>query len=50
LVEVILEHYRLEYDEAAVTFFVCLVSVAWDVYVKFCVCLFYLINGDKISF
>ncbi|PUZ50595.1 hypothetical protein GQ55_6G070100 [Panicum hallii var. hallii] len=35
LVEVILEHYGLEADEAAVTFFVCLVPVALDVLIKF---------------
>ncbi|RCV29546.1 hypothetical protein SETIT_6G022100v2 [Setaria italica] len=35
LVEVILEHYGLEADEAAVTFFVCLVPVAFDVLIKF---------------
>ncbi|ONL92778.1 chloroplast envelope membrane protein [Zea mays] len=35
LVEVILEHYGFEADEAAVTFFVCLVPVALDVYIKF---------------
>lgn len=35
LVEVILEHYGLEADEAAVTFFVCLVPVAFDVFIKF---------------
>nr|AGT17438.1 hypothetical protein SHCRBa_062_F01_R_230 [Saccharum hybrid cultivar R570] len=35
LVEVILEHYGLEADEAAVTFFVCLFPVALDVYIKF---------------
>lgn len=39
-VEVILEHYGLEADEAAVTFFVCLVPVAFDVYIKYWVCLF----------
>uniref|UniRef100_A0A0E0EJ78 Uncharacterized protein n=1 Tax=Oryza meridionalis TaxID=40149 RepID=A0A0E0EJ78_9ORYZ len=32
LVEVILEHYGLEADQAAITFFVCLVPVALDVY------------------
>ncbi|KAL6875794.1 hypothetical protein ACP4OV_013307 [Aristida adscensionis] len=35
MVEVILEHYGLEADEAAVTFFVCLVPVALDVLIKF---------------
>ncbi|OEL24396.1 Chloroplast envelope membrane protein [Dichanthelium oligosanthes] len=35
LVEVILEHYGLEADQAAVTFFVCLVPVAFDVFIKF---------------
>ncbi|OQU93423.1 chloroplast envelope membrane protein [Sorghum bicolor] len=35
LVQVILEHYGLEADEAAVTFFVCLFPVALDVYIKF---------------
>ncbi|CAL5011060.1 unnamed protein product [Urochloa decumbens] len=35
LVEVFLEHYGLEAEEAAVTFFVCLVPVALDVFIKF---------------
>ncbi|BAF23190.2 Os08g0224300 [Oryza sativa Japonica Group] len=35
LVEVILEHYGLEADQAAITFFVCLVPVALDVFIKF---------------
>jgi len=35
MVEVILEHYGLEADQAAVTFFVCLVPVAFDVLIKF---------------
>ncbi|KAJ1299170.1 hypothetical protein BS78_01G511500 [Paspalum vaginatum] len=35
MVEVILEHYGLEADQAAVTFFVCLVPVAFDVFIKF---------------
>lgn len=35
LVEIILEHYGLETDQAAVTFFVCLVPVALDVFIKF---------------
>lgn len=35
LVEIILEHYGLEADQAAVTFFVCLVPVALDVFIKF---------------
>ena len=47
MVEVVLEHYGLEADEAAVTFFVCLFPVALDVYIKFWVCLFRLINRDK---
>jgi hypothetical protein len=39
LVEIILEHYGLEADQAAVTFFVCLVPVALDVFIKFWVSL-----------
>lgn len=35
LVEIILDHYGLETDQAAVTFFVCLVPVALDVFIKF---------------
>ncbi|GJN36703.1 hypothetical protein PR202_gb25588 [Eleusine coracana subsp. coracana] len=35
MIEVILEHYGFEADEAAVTFFVCLVPVALDVFIKF---------------
>ncbi|CAO2168425.1 unnamed protein product [Urochloa humidicola] len=35
LVEVFLEHYGLEDEEAAVTFFVWLVPVALDVFIKF---------------
>ncbi|KAL5220959.1 hypothetical protein ABZP36_025672 [Zizania latifolia] len=39
LVEEILEHYGLEADEAAITFFVCVVPVVMDAFIKFWVSL-----------